>query len=664
MRPESVASRFSADDLIIPAIKAKSKMNLLSLLFTAALFLAESVTGFSAAPKPGETIFEMKKTMFPYQEEGVERLLKGRRVLLADEMGLGKTVQAIGALNSLTKRKQAAQKLKVLIVCPKSVLGVWETELEEWLDRHDQMSIDVATAKHFPETGCNIVLINYDICHKFSHELRRLQPYDVIICDEAHYLKSTTTKRTIALLGEESGPTRPLKANYLWLLTGTPIMNRPIELYPMLHAIAPREFEYFEDFCKQYCGEPVVKKYRGKYVEVYSGSSNLRELSQRLRPVMIRRFKIDVLDQLPPKIRSCVCLPQDGNAISEIEKSMMEEIFKGRRDQGHMKLDDFGSIARSLSTYVDGDSEELSSNQVMGEIAKIRQATALQKLQPSIEILKEMVLNDEKVVVFCHHRQLITELVDEFKGECVHIIGGMDRKQRAEAVKQFMTNDSIKVFVGSIRAAGVGITLTSASRVVFLELDWSPAIMSQAEDRCHRVGQQDCVQVQYFVFRNTLDEWIARSLVRKQMDIDKALTVVEVGDVPNRYEFDFGKHEGVRLEDVPKSYLGYIVGKKDIWQKRLNLWKALAHMGLVKKPPVHLGDNPAQLTPSKQRPPSQRKHRQQSKSPQVDFVFDFGKHRGKKWNDVPEDYREWIIREGVWQKRDNLKESLTSAGLV
>ena len=594
---------------------------------------------FSTTPSQSQ-----KNQLFPYQREGVQRLLEGKRMLLADEMGLGKTVQCISAINELN---HSIPHPTILIICPKSVLGVWEDELQRWLV-NTALTIRVATTKEFvlPTKG-SITIINYDICHKLQTALQSVY-YDILICDEAHYMKSRTAKRTLAVVGNGKR-FKGIQANYLWLLTGTPILNRPVELFPLLQAMDPLEAGSFDEYAKKYCDPKNIGQ---SYAMDYSGASNLQELSKQLQPRLIRRYKTDVLTQLPPKLRSCLCLP-GSEVVKEQERQMLHELMKNDGLKLEEDLEDFGAEATSLMTYLSEKTkldlnDPKNRNRILGILATIRQETALNKLVPAVELLENVILS-QKVVVFCHHRELISRLLETFGDQAVSIVGGMDRESRADAVQRFQQDDQVRLFIGSIHAAGIGITLTAASHVVFLELDWSPAVMSQAEDRCHRVGQTNSVQVQYYVFKDTIDEWIARSLLLKQSNIDQILP--EAGSTQTGYVFDFGKYKDIRLQDVPRGYLSYLV-KNDLWMTRPNLWQALFQNGMVFKTPP--SNDSQKDTVFDQRP--------QDKS--VNFTFNFGKHNGLKWEDTPPTYREWIIREGVWKDRPTMRSALAAAGLV
>jgi SWI/SNF-related matrix-associated actin-dependent regulator of chromatin subfamily A-like protein 1 len=589
------------------------------------------------------------KSLFPYQIEGVQRLVNSKRLLLGDEMGLGKTVQCIFAINQLCNLDS-----RILIVCPKSLLGVWKNELNAWLDL--PLNPQFATPQQVPELHSgSITIINYDLCHKHRPKLNDVT-FDVLICDEAHYLKNKDAMRTKAILGDDKYP--GVSCHHLWLLTGTPVLNRPSELYPILRAINPSEFGSFKTYAERYCDPKKVKDSRGNYRTDYSGAKNLGELSNRLAPFMLRRYKADVLKQLPPKFRSCKCLLDSGEA--DLERDRIKSILMERSGyvdeyDDTLILEEFGSQASSLMKYLGRDfnlNDPKMRNEIMGLIATVRRETAMSKVDAAVEILENIILS-EKVVVFAHHRDVIQKLVDTFGKRAVCVMGGMNNEERLNAVYGFQTDPNIRMFVGSIRAAGVGLTLTASSRVVFLELDWSPAVMSQAEDRCHRIGAAESIQIEYFVFQNTIDEWIARSLMTKQANIDRILpNNVEIDETVGSYTFDFGIYEGIRLEDVPLSYVNFLI-HKGIWSQHPKLRSVLYSRGMISHSPIKGDENGLISNKSNI-----------SDSCRVEYTFDFGKHKGILWDDTPLSYRDWVINKAVYENRPKLKNALQNAGLI
>ncbi|KAL7549229.1 hypothetical protein ACHAWF_012516 [Thalassiosira exigua] len=484
-------------------------------------------------------------------------------------------------------------------------------------------------------------IINYDICHK-HRDVLQAESFDVLICDEAHYLKSATARRTNAILGtNDEGDCEGIKSEYLWFLTGTPILNRPSDIFPLLWALNSNRWNSYQSF---------TKIWGSSFDEV----SNYGELRRLMKPLMLKRKKVDVLHDLPPKLYSVV--PLEGSE----EAAAKEEIFafeafevdfsaQKRNDSStdpEKSLGEFGEGA-TLERY--GIGERINGKGALQVLASIRSYTSGLKLEPAVKLLKQYTLC-EKVVVFAHHRKVIHGLVEEFGDECVHIIGGMDAETRAEAVRRFQHDASCRLFVGSIRAAGVGLTLTASSHVVFLELDWSPSIMTQAEDRCHRVGQRDSVQVDYFVFKGTIDEWMAQQLARKSQGIRRTLdqNSSERRAHQSVYKLDFGQHRGLAVDDIPINYLKNFLIKEDVYKKRPALWNALYLCDVVDDAPLNLVQED-----------------DTNETAGVEYTFDFGQYYGMEWSQVPQKYRDWVVEtSSVWQKRIGLWIALYEGGLV
>jgi uncharacterized protein (DUF3820 family) len=299
----------------------------------------------------------------------------------------------------------------------------------------------------------------------------------------------------------------------------------------------------------------------------------------------------------------------------------------------------------------------------MGALARARHATALEKVPYAIEII-ENAIESHKVVVFAHHRDVQYALAEAFEGRVAVLHGESTQKERSEVVDQFQQDESIRLFVGSIRAAGVGITLTAASHVLFVEFDWSPMIVEQAEDRCHRVGQSSSVLVQYLFFRGTIDEHLASLLASKQSTVKASL------DSPTgatSWVFDFGKHKGDTVADVAASNSGYLTWLVDqgAHANRNKLCYALNELGYAVPAKTFSadskdGDNGGMEESSrkganlKARRPVPRPD--VSASIQGNFIMPFGKHKGKKLAEIPKSYRKWLISSGAsFRNRDLLR---------
>jgi len=365
----------------------------------------------------------------------------------------------------------------VLIVCPKSVLLNWQREADKWMIRSDVL----------------FCVINYDRLGK----LTITEPFDLLVADEAHYLKTPTAKRTKLFFA--------IPAKRTLFLTGTPILNRPIELWPMLQRLDPLDLGRDKwAFGYRYCNLRQKRVGFSKTVYDWNGSNNLDELQEKLRAkCMVRRLKADVLTELPAKRRQIIPLDHSGaTKLLEAERKLAREVG-------------FEEMARRL---------ESGAAVGMTEMSKVRHELGLAKVDKAIDHITDLLENTGKVVVFAHHRDVIEALVNGLQPfNPLVITGATDAKSRQLRVELFQAGPGNRVFIGQIQAAGVGITLTAASTVVFVEQDWTPGNMAQAEDRCHRIGQKESVLIQYLVFDESLDANMANTLIRKSRVADAAL---------------------------------------------------------------------------------------------------------------------------------------------
>ena len=439
------------------------------------------------------------RSYLPYQRACVAYALGRPSTLIADEMGLGKTVEALAVVNADPKVAE------VLIVCPASLELNWERECQRWLVR--DLGIGIAR-KAFP-VYCGVVIVNYNMLGKWERSLRR--KWDVLIVDECHYVKNKTAQRSKRVF--------ELEAERKLFLTGTPILNRPAELFPILSHLAPDDFPKFWDYAARFCA-PMQTNFGWDV----SGASNLDQLHELLRgTVMVRRTKADVLKDLPPKRRQVI----------EVSSEAAAKLIRAERaafDRHREQLDRLRSARHAADVNDDKAARSLLRKEAavaFGELSKLRHATALTKVPLVVEHLQSVLEETPKVVVFAHHRDVIDGLAREFAGRCVTLTGDMPAEARQSAVDRFQSDPETALFIGSITAAGVGLTLTAAAHVVFAELDWVPANMTQAEDRTHRIGQRDSVLVQHIVLQDSLDAGMARTLIRKQAIIDGAVDGAE-----------------------------------------------------------------------------------------------------------------------------------------
>ncbi len=427
----------------------------------------------------------------PFQRAAIAYAMSRENTLLADEMGLGKTIEALGVINA------DPTVATVLIVCPASLKLNWLRECERWLVAERKIGV---AGKTYPREA-SIVIVNYERLGKWEDELAG--SWDVLIADECHYVKNKDAKRSKRLYA--------IKAKRKLFLTGTPILNRPVELQPIAGLLAPATFGHFMNFAKRYC-----KPVKNRFGWDFSGSAHLDELHELLRStIMVRRSKADVLEELPPKRRQVIELASEGfSKLIKTEARAWEEHTSRLRElhahSNSKRADDREPTEGQLRAMREG------INAAFGELSKLRQATALAKVPLVIDHIKNALLASEKLVVFAHHREVLDELATAFGDAAVTLTGSSSSEARQAAVDRFQEDPSCTVFVGSIRAAGVGITLTAAAHVVFAELDWVPAQLTQAEDRTHRIGQNESVLVQHLVLQDSLDARMVRTLLRKQ----------------------------------------------------------------------------------------------------------------------------------------------------
>lgn len=438
---------------------------------------------------------------FPFQKAGVEFASNRTSTLIADEMGLGKTIQALGVVNTDSNIKS------VLIVCPASLKVNWQREAQKWLVR--PLTVGVVNSKDgVPET--DIVIINYDILKKFAPKLNKT--WDLLVADECHYAKNYKAQRSKALYS--------IEAKRRVFLTGTPILNRPSELFPILNALDSDSWPDFFKYGIKYCNG-----HKTKYGWDFTGASNLEELQEQLRStIMVRRLKSQVLTELPPKTRQVIELPTNGcvQVVNREQKAMKAQESLLAQLRARVELAKASDNSEDYKKAVNELREASSAS--FEEISRLRHETALAKVGMATDHLKDVLESTDKTVVFAHHKDVIESLVSGLaEYNPVKLTGDMSQEDRQVSIDRFQNDDSCRIFIGSIHAAGVGLTLTASSTVIFVELDWVPANISQAEDRCHRIGQTHNVLIQHLVLEGSLDAHLAQTLVIKQDIADRAL---------------------------------------------------------------------------------------------------------------------------------------------
>ncbi len=477
----------------------------------------------------------------PFQKAGIEYAMNRQGTLIADEMGLGKTIQVLGLIN-------LDQSIKnVLIICPASVKLNWRNEARRWLVR--PMTVDVANGR-FPKA--QFVIVNYDILKKHQDALTS-RDWDLAVADESHYLKNPKAQRTKLGIEILKGARRRI------LLTGTPILNRPIELFTQISLLDPGVWGSFWGYAKRYCDahqETIGWGRHAKKVWKMDGASNLEELQERLRStIMVRRLKADVLTDLPSKTRQVIEVAPNGQQSYIDHETAADTKWTSEVSEAETARD-MADANEDAATYETAVARLQGIRKAMfTEMARLRHETALAKLDKVADHVREVLDSTDKVVVFAHHRDVIDRLEAELSAFHPVTLTGRDNiTQRQQAIDRFQYNPDTRVFIGNIQAAGIGITLTAAHVVVFAELDWVPGNITQAEDRVHRIGQNDAVLVQHVVLDGSLDAKLARTLVDKQRIIDLALdTETAAPEVP---EAKKPTNRTVSAEEIPLIHKG------------------------------------------------------------------------------------------------------------
>jgi SWI/SNF-related matrix-associated actin-dependent regulator 1 of chromatin subfamily A len=426
--------------------------------------------------------------LYPHQAEGVAFLAAKGRAILGDDMGLGKTRQAIVAMN------RAAPHGCVLVVCPASLKLNWAREIR-LVD--PQAAIEVLGLGGHGCTTPRWVIVNYDLLARQAERLHALAWAGVIL-DEAHFIKNASqrTSHCLRLLGvsakegfEERAPAQ------VYLLTGTPLTNRPRDLFNLLRAVGHPAARSFLSFAKRYCGA-----YRNEFGWVTDGASNLGELNLLMKEVMLRRMKDEVLD-LPPKIRSWVPVAIDGRAPLAAH-------------------DDF------LTWFREANPERPNDTAFLARLTRVRVALHKAKHAAVAERLRDVLATGRKVIVFCCFQEGITRHAKALGEQAVTITGSDSAQARQQAVERFQGDPEVRVVLCNLVAGGVGITLTAGTHVIFQDLDWVPANHLQAEDRACRLGQTQPVTVEYFYAEGTLDGYIA-SLMETKLKLVSAVQAQE-----------------------------------------------------------------------------------------------------------------------------------------
>ena len=423
----------------------------------------------------------------------VEKLAGSKRFILADDMGLGKTTSTIlAALETGAK--------KILIVCPASLKINWQREIENYSDR----PVFIAEGKKF-STEHDFVIVNYDILKNFhdsdpkkkDESLLSQSGFELVILDEAHMISNVQAQRTKIINSFAK------KVDRVWLLTGTPMTSRPMNYYNLLNLIESPVAQNWKAYAIRYCQGFQFTAGKRKVWNVM-GASNLEELRDRTSKQILRRLKEEVLD-LPDKIITPVYL--------------------------RLKSKEYEDLMGEYYEWYDKNPDESSSLTVQfSKLMKVRKVIANEKTKQTIDFAENILEQGKKVIIFTNFTDTLQTIYQHFGKQAVYLDGSCSNSMRQQSVDSFQNDDKIRVFVGNLKAAGVGLTLTAAEVVIMNDLSFVPAEHAQAEDRAYRYGQKSNVLVYYPLFENTIEGAIYDILNKKKRIIN---TVMGDGIIEN-----------------------------------------------------------------------------------------------------------------------------------
>ena len=440
----------------------------------------------------------LKIQPYPYQLKGIARGLELKRFMNCDEPGLGKTLQSIATIN-------LADAFPCLVICPSSLKINWLREWEKFTDKKAMILTDKVrdTWTFFFQTGMHqVFIVNYESLKKyFVQRIKKAEGWTLrdvefrnsinlfksVIIDESHRCKSASTQQAKFCKGICTGK------EWVIELTGTPVVNRPKDLIPQLAILNRMEdFGGYKPFVNRYCSGQ-------------REASNLKELNFNLwQYCMFRREKSLVLTDLPDKIRQ----------VNTCEITNRKEYMDAERD-----------LIMYLQKYKDADDDKIEKalrGEVMVRINILRQISARGKVRDVIEFVKDFRENGKKIILFCSLHEVVDQLKRYFS-TAVSVTGRESPDMKQRAVDAFQNNPKVDIIICSIKAAGVGLTLTASSNVAFVEFPWTYADCCQCEDRAHRIGQKDSVTCYYFLGRRTIDEKVYR-IIQEKKNIANAVT--------------------------------------------------------------------------------------------------------------------------------------------
>jgi SNF2 family DNA or RNA helicase len=424
-----------------------------------------------------------------YQLAGIKYMSERWGSLNADVPRLGKTIQTIGVMNLLKKT------LKVLVICPAIAKIGWEREMLRWAVQPH--TVGIAYGNNLPDT--DVVILNYELLQRHSEKLRQSE-WDIVVCDEAHYLGNPKSKRTKVALA--------LRPKYHFIaLTGTPAFTRPIQLWPMVQKLDREDIgKNWMTFTRRYCN--AFNDPFGRYNT--TGYSNLDELQVKMRKkFMVRREKSDVLDELPP-MRKTIYMPADG----------MKAAIKKERDAFQERYDEF------LDAVREGDAEGwLEENGFSADESwqKLRRELALAKVPSVVSYISDLLDSEPKVVVFYHHRDPLDAFYKSFDPKMIaRVWGGMTANQREHERVAFQEDDDVRIFVANLQSASTAIELSASDAVVFAEFARAvPSEFDQAEERVWLPTKKTPVEIHNLVVQGSVEADVAEALAYRRGQLER-----------------------------------------------------------------------------------------------------------------------------------------------
>lgn len=456
-----------------------------------------------AMPFPaGGLLIPKGETLLPFQKDlGIPFILKQNRTYLAHQPGLGKSAQSIVAASS--------KGGKTLIIAPSFLKTTWAREITRWAHK-DFPSIAIV-----PETNKQYKMnwdADFTICSDSMlgklwviDGLTKLKARNIFI-DEAHRFKNPAAIRSVGLFGgkvrtrSQTVVSKGLiyNAETVCALSGTPMLAKPIELWSILYAMAPETIDFMSYHSFGFRYGDAFQDERGRWI--FTGSANEAELNKRIIGTFMQRIrKEDVLKDLPSKVREIVVMDTDPRKPDVVQ---FDEQLSGRLE----------------SSGFEPPSD-------LGGYAIVRHENGKAKVQWVAKMVTEYLFNnpDESIILFAHHRDVVTQLADRLKWYWLEVVQGGISNERRTKIEDAFQSGKCRLIIGNIDAMNLGLTLTKASRVIFCEYAWTPALNEQAEDRAHRIGQKDSVFVQYVVLPNSMDEKMLTNILKKQTSIERVI---------------------------------------------------------------------------------------------------------------------------------------------